>query len=58
MATEKEPKNAEVAAEPEVVSDREQRWAATLVQLEKQNPVAFAARKESGEFDSIPKTFE
>jgi hypothetical protein len=41
----------------EVDTDREKRWSDILIALEKQNPAAFAARKESGEFESIPASF-
>ena len=53
MAKEKEVSEVEVP-----VSDRKERWDALLAALEKQNPLAFAARKASGEFDKpIPDYF-
>lgn len=56
--------DATEAATPAVVEktteqlDREARWATALINVEKQNPLAFAARKASGEFDKgIPDSF-
>jgi len=42
----------------EPVSDRQARWEALLAAHEKQNPAKHAARKEAGEFDTIPESFQ
>lgn len=49
----------ELAAGAKLVeASRKERWAGVLERVEKQNPLAFAARKATGEFDTIPASFE
>lgn len=49
--------DAPVAPVAEKKSDRQARWDAFLVEARKVNPEMFDARKEKGEFDTIPESW-